>query len=219
MVYRHDGGQLGVAPSGFAPSPDPLPACRRRHQVLPLARSLNYQPSTDRLHYRVLTSTPRSRPAGRNRVRACSPRQWPASKRRSPSCVRALAAGRRGRAGVALIVGWFIIRRDLRPLERSRQPPSRISAGDLSQRVGVPDDSSEVGRLGHAFDAMLDQIQARLRQPAPRAGGQGAQRDAAAPVRRRRLARAAHAADRACAATPSCTAPAAWPTRRRSSRR
>ena len=28
------------------------------------------------------------------------------------------------------------------------------------QRVGVRDDGSEVGRLGHAFDTMLDQIQA-----------------------------------------------------------
>ena len=58
-----------------------------------------------------------------------------------------------------LIIGWFIIRRDLRPLESMTTTAERISEGDLSQRVGVPDDGSEVGRLGHAFDTMLDQIQ------------------------------------------------------------
>src|SRR4029453_10110862 len=59
-----------------------------------------------------------------------------------------------------LIIGWVIIRRDLRPLQQITGTAERISAGDMSQRVGVRNDNSEVGRLGHAFDAMLDQIQA-----------------------------------------------------------
>jgi two-component system OmpR family sensor kinase len=36
----------------------------------------------------------------------------------------------------------------------------QISTGDLTQRAGMPDDGSEVGKLGHAFDGMLDQIEA-----------------------------------------------------------
>ena len=60
---------------------------------------------------------------------------------------------------VMLVIGWLIIRRDLRPLEQMTGTAERISAGDLSQRVGVHDDGSEVGRLGQAFDTMLDQIQ------------------------------------------------------------
>ena len=66
-----------------------------------------------------------------------------------------------GLVALALIValGWLLIRRDLRPLESITTTAERISEGDLSQRVGVPDDGSEVGRLGHAFDTMLDQIQ------------------------------------------------------------
>jgi two-component system OmpR family sensor kinase len=55
--------------------------------------------------------------------------------------------------------GWLIIRRDLRPLEQMTGTAESISAGDLSRRVGMGDDRSEVGRLGQAFDAMLDQIQ------------------------------------------------------------
>ena len=34
-----------------------------------------------------------------------------------------------------------------------------IAGGDLSHRAGVPHDGSEVGRLGTAFDSMLDQIE------------------------------------------------------------
>jgi two-component system OmpR family sensor kinase len=60
---------------------------------------------------------------------------------------------------IALVVGWFLIRRDLRPLEKVTATASRISGGDLSQRVGMSEHSSEVGRLGAAFDSMLDQIQ------------------------------------------------------------
>lgn len=55
--------------------------------------------------------------------------------------------------------GWLIIRRGLRPLEQMTGTAESISAGDLSRRVGMGDDRTEVGRLGQAFDAMLDQIQ------------------------------------------------------------
>jgi len=61
--------------------------------------------------------------------------------------------------GLLLVIGWLIIRRDLRPLERMTATAEQISAGDLSQRVGMHDNSSEVGKLGHAFDGMLDQIE------------------------------------------------------------
>jgi two-component system OmpR family sensor kinase len=61
--------------------------------------------------------------------------------------------------GGLLVIGWWLIRRDLRPLEQMTSTAERISAGDLSSRVGVRDDGSEVGRLGQAFDGMLDQIQ------------------------------------------------------------
>jgi two-component system OmpR family sensor kinase len=58
-----------------------------------------------------------------------------------------------------VVIGWLLVRRNLRPLERMTATAEQISTGDLSQRVGMPDDGSEVGKLGHAFDAMLDQIE------------------------------------------------------------
>ena len=62
-----------------------------------------------------------------------------------------------------LVVGWLVIRRDLRPLEQMTRRAEAISAGDLSQRVGVPHDGPRSAGSGTAFDAMLDQIQGALR--------------------------------------------------------
>jgi len=61
---------------------------------------------------------------------------------------------------VTLLVAWLLIRRNLRPLERITGTAEQISAGDMSQRVEVTEAHSEVGRLGDAFNTMLDQIQA-----------------------------------------------------------
>jgi two-component system OmpR family sensor kinase len=67
-----------------------------------------------------------------------------------------------GAAVVAAILAltWLIVRGGLRPLERVASTADAIAAGDLSHRADVPDDRSEVGRLGIAFNRMLDQIQA-----------------------------------------------------------
>jgi len=44
-------------------------------------------------------------------------------------------------------------------VERVANAATRIADGDLTQRAGLPHDGSEVGRLGVAFDGMLDQLQ------------------------------------------------------------
>ncbi|MCJ7710217.1 MAG: HAMP domain-containing histidine kinase, partial [Chloroflexi bacterium] len=61
--------------------------------------------------------------------------------------------------GGLMAVAWLVIRRDLLPLERIATTADEIAAGDLSHRAGIPRDGSEVGRLGTAFDRMLDQIE------------------------------------------------------------
>ena len=55
---------------------------------------------------------------------------------------------------------WLILRRGLRPLERIAGTARTISRGDLSRRVDLAGDTSEVGQLGSAFNTMLDDIQA-----------------------------------------------------------
>ncbi len=55
--------------------------------------------------------------------------------------------------------GTLAIRRGLRPLVRIEEDAAAIGAGDLSRRVEPDDESTEVGRLGHALNAMLGQIE------------------------------------------------------------
>ncbi len=52
----------------------------------------------------------------------------------------------------------LVISRGLRPLESMADQADRISAGDLTHRVGAPDAASEVGRLATALNGMLDRI-------------------------------------------------------------
>ncbi len=61
-------------------------------------------------------------------------------------------------AAVALL-GLWVVRLGLRPLEEIEQTAGAIAAGDLSQRVERADERTEVGRLGLALNAMLSQIE------------------------------------------------------------
>ena len=63
----------------------------------------------------------------------------------------------------ALVVAWYVTRAGLRPLTRVAEVADRVSGGELGARVGLPGGSDEIGRLGAAFDAMVDQVDANLR--------------------------------------------------------
>lgn len=55
---------------------------------------------------------------------------------------------------------WWLVRRDLRPLEDMATDAGRIAAGELSLRVRPAESGTEVGRLGLALNSMLEQIEA-----------------------------------------------------------
>jgi two-component system, OmpR family, sensor kinase len=59
---------------------------------------------------------------------------------------------------VILVATWLVVRRGLRPLERMGDT-ARVAATDLSQRVQPATESTEVGRLGLAINAMLGQLE------------------------------------------------------------
>lgn len=64
--------------------------------------------------------------------------------------------------GVLLGLGalsYWMVRRELRPLERIGETAGAIAAGDLSRRVDTADPRTEVGRLGLSLNAMLQQIE------------------------------------------------------------
>ena len=58
----------------------------------------------------------------------------------------------------------LIVRRGLRPLESMAVEADRITAGDLTSRVGPEDPGSEVGRLAAALNGMLARIDATIRE-------------------------------------------------------
>ena len=57
------------------------------------------------------------------------------------------------------LLAWWIVRRELRPLDDMAATAGAIAAGDLTRRVERADSRTEVGRLGLALNTMLAQIE------------------------------------------------------------
>ncbi len=54
---------------------------------------------------------------------------------------------------------WLVVRRSFRPLDEMVSTAATIAGGDLSARARLSNERDEVGRLGAALNAMLDQIE------------------------------------------------------------
>ena len=63
---------------------------------------------------------------------------------------------------VAALVALPIINRALRPLRRVAATAEAIAAGDLEKRANVGNSPDEIGRLGIAFNLMVDRLQTAL---------------------------------------------------------
>ena len=60
--------------------------------------------------------------------------------------------------------GYLLAARALAPIDRITRTARRISAEDLSARIGLPPTDDEVGRLAGTFDAMLSRIEDSFRR-------------------------------------------------------
>jgi signal transduction histidine kinase len=60
---------------------------------------------------------------------------------------------------LASLVGFFVTRAALRPVEAMRQRAAAISAGEPGQRLPVPPTADEIGRLGDTLNAMLARLE------------------------------------------------------------
>jgi len=60
---------------------------------------------------------------------------------------------------VAILVGWVLVRVGLRPLREVSETATSITSGSLNERVRTANPKTEIGHVGSAFNAMLDQIQ------------------------------------------------------------
>jgi len=70
-------------------------------------------------------------------------------------------------AGILVLLGlvaWAVVRVGLLPLDRIGHTAGAIAGGDLSHRVESTDPRTEVGRLGIAFNAMLDRLEGAFGQ-------------------------------------------------------
>jgi two-component system, OmpR family, sensor kinase len=66
-----------------------------------------------------------------------------------------------GTAGLLVLLGalaGWVVRRTLKPLETMAAAADEIRAGNLERRVEEQDPATEIGRLGSAFNGMLDGI-------------------------------------------------------------
>ena len=68
------------------------------------------------------------------------------------------------------LLAWWVVKLGLRPLEHMEETAGAIAAGDLSRRVEVVDERTEVGRLGLALNEMMQQIETAF---AARAASEG----------------------------------------------
>ncbi len=66
--------------------------------------------------------------------------------------------GGAGAAVLALVIGYWLSRGALRPLERVVKVAAEIEASDLSKRIGAKGEPGEVQRLADTFDAMLERL-------------------------------------------------------------
>jgi two-component system OmpR family sensor kinase len=62
------------------------------------------------------------------------------------------------------VVGYWVLRQGVRPLDHIAETADAIAAGDLSRRVDQPAAGTEAGRVGAAFNRMLGQIEEDIRQ-------------------------------------------------------
>ena len=94
---------------------------------------------------------------------------------------RILAVGSAAAALIVALGGGWLIRRGLRPIEAMAAQADRITAGDLTDRVGPADARTETGRLGAALNGMLARIESSV-----------AEREASQQLTRRFFADASH---------------------------
>jgi len=65
--------------------------------------------------------------------------------------------------GVLLLlagIGYWLVRRSLAPLREVEDAADAVATGDLTRRIALTDDHTEVGRLGSSFNTMVARVQA-----------------------------------------------------------
>jgi len=75
-----------------------------------------------------------------------------------------LVAGGCGVLALGLGGGWWLVSRAIRPVEAISAAASRISAGNLSERINVTDTDNELGRLAGVLNSTFARLEAAFAQ-------------------------------------------------------
>jgi signal transduction histidine kinase len=59
---------------------------------------------------------------------------------------------------ITLLIGYFLVRRTLQPIDKITTTARMIGRGDLSKRLNMTDTGDEIGRLGATFDEMIERL-------------------------------------------------------------
>jgi two-component system OmpR family sensor kinase len=155
IVYAPGGAMIDAAPSGFPANPDPLPdVSAQTAEDRARTGEIFTAPAVEgSLTYRVLASQPQ----GEITLVIAAPLDG--VDETVSTLVRNIAIIGASVLVVLLAAGWWLLRRGLRPLETMATTAGRIADGDLSERAAAGDRRDEVGRLGAAFNTMLDRIE------------------------------------------------------------
>lgn len=153
LVVDATGAVIDAAPAGFADDPDPLPAISSLRALSDSPGKIATIDSEDgSLDYRAIAIPTDS---GDFHVWAVPIDDIDAATAR---LIRWLIGGGAVVATVGAVATWWIVRRDLRPVDTMVDTAAAIAAGDLTRRVPDQNPSTELGRLGVALNEMLARL-------------------------------------------------------------
>jgi two-component system, OmpR family, sensor kinase len=159
MLLNRNGTVVWSYPSGRGGNPDPLPSPPDVTDASTVVGRIVERPAVEGdLRYRLVVE----RGPQRSFVVLAAPLN--VVDEPMGALIRNLVLVGAAVLATVIIVAWLIIRRGLRPLETVAVTADAIASGDLAHRAELPHDRSEIGRLGSAFDRMLDQIQAAFEE-------------------------------------------------------
>ncbi|HWI00012.1 MAG TPA: histidine kinase dimerization/phospho-acceptor domain-containing protein, partial [Propionibacteriaceae bacterium] len=153
QVILHHGG---LTPTDPLVGPDALSAARAGHQEVVTLRL-----GPDGQRYRVLITVLDDRSAPRFLVVALSLRRVDTDVR---ELLVLLLLGGPIALVVTALVGYWIARKALRPLEQMTSDAQAIRTDRLHERVAVPEPHDELRRLAETLNAMLDRIEEGSKQ-------------------------------------------------------
>ena len=158
LIFDADGNLVSSTPSGYSDDPDPLPNLT----------SFTRESPEHAERFEQITTIGAVEGDMRYRIYICNGRDGEVIATAAPlddvnAAVSRILRFTLGAGFVAMVLAgaasWFLIRNRLQPVDRMIDTAAAIAAGDLSRRAPDANPRTELGRLSHALNEMLGQIE------------------------------------------------------------